>query len=127
MMTKNISRAIAASACLALMAACGFERSGNALAPTSTTNGASSSFMGLWASQTLSDLPSVSTCGNLQWQVTAQTSTALAGNFSATCGGGIAISGSASGQLGGATIPITATGNATAPGVLTCPFSLTGT
>src|SRR5262249_30839522 len=74
-------------------------------------------------------VPSPSSCGNFQWNVTSQTATALAGTFSATCGGGIAITGEASGQLvNSTTVPITVKGTAVwLPGISTCDFALTGT
>jgi hypothetical protein len=60
--------------------------------------------------------------------VSSQTPTSIAGTFSAVCAGGVTINGTASGQLVNyTTVPMTATGNATLPGIATCPFSLSGT
>src|ERR1019366_1282500 len=120
MMRKTISQLMMAVAVSLLVTACGFEsKSTGILAPTSSTSNPSIgggtasalSYLGTWASQTLTTLPSVSTCGNLQWNVTSQT-----------------VSGTASGQLNGTTIPMTASGSATVPGFpVACAFSLVGT
>ena len=90
---------------------------------TSTTP----SYLGTWTSQSLSELPSASSCTNFQWRVTNQTSASLTGDFSALCAGNITISGSASGQINGTTVPMTANGSATVPGLPACNFSLNGT
>jgi hypothetical protein len=118
-----------------VVAACGFESKSTIVGPTAPSASVPSgsvptsttSYVGTWKSQTLPSLPSVSTCGNFQWVVTSQTATSLAGNFSALCAGNLTMTGSAAGQLGGQTIPMTATGTATTPGLPSCGFSLTGT
>src|ERR1035437_2788340 len=137
MMRKTISRLMTAVAVSLLVTACGFEsNSTGILALTSSTSNPSIgggtasvlSYLGTWASQTLTTLPSVSTCGNLQWNVTSQTVSALSGTFSAVCAGNLTVSGTASGQLNGTTIPMTASGSATVPGFpVACAFSLVGT
>jgi hypothetical protein len=117
---------IVATACLA---ACGFQRTTNVLAPS--TGGSSgttaASYTGTWSSSFA--LPAASSCGNFQWNITSQTATSVAGTFSATCGGGIAITGQASGQLvNSTTVPINVKGTAVGvPGVGTCDFTLSGT
>jgi hypothetical protein len=137
MMRKTISQLMMAVAVSLLVTACGFEsKSTGILAPTSSTSNPSIgggtasvlSYLGTWASQTLTTLPSVSTCGNLQWNVTSQTVSAISGTFSAVCAGNLTVSGTASGQLNGTTIPMTASGSATVPGLpVACAFSLVGT
>ena len=42
------------------------------------------------------------------------------------CGGGLTISGSATGTLNGTAVTLTATGTASMPGIPNCPFTLTG-
>jgi hypothetical protein len=119
-------------AALLFAAGCGFERrSSSPLTPTEPTpnpgGGTGQSLVGNWSSNALTDLPDPSTCTNLQWRVTNQTSTTIAGEFSATCAGNITVAGTASGQLQGSAIPMVANGAATVPGLPPCTFALTGT
>jgi hypothetical protein len=72
-------------------------------------------------------LPSPSTCGNFQYQITGQTSSSIAGTFTGVCGGGLAIAGNVSGQLNGTAVSITVSGTASMPGIPNCPFTLSGT
>ena len=137
MMTRTMSRLIAVAAVSVLATACAFERSSSSepllpSAPTGTngnggSNNSPQSLLGTWTSQAVTELPSVASCGNVRWRVTSQTATSLAGDFAALCAGNIMINGSASGQLNGTTVPITATGSATVPGLPACNFSLNGT
>lgn len=120
----------------ALTSACtGFEReSSNVLAPspaaTTTTSTPSApsapSLLGTWSSNPLAGI-SASSCTGFSWQVTSQTSTSIAGSFSATCANGISASGTASGTISGANVPYTISGNGTVPGFPSCPFSISGT
>ena len=120
----------------AVTGACtGFEReSSNVLAPspaataTTSTPAAPSapSLLGTWSSNPLASL-SASSCSGFSWHVTSQTSTSIAGTFSATCANGISASGNASGTISGAHVPYTVTGTGTVPGYPSCPFSLSGT
>jgi hypothetical protein len=71
-------------------------------------------------------LPDPKTCGNFQYQIASQTPTSISGTFTGQCGGGLTISGSASGTLNGTAVTLTATGTASMPGVPNCPFTLTG-
>ena len=57
--------------------------------------------------------------------MTTQTATEASGRFSAECGAGLVVTGTITGRLGGATIPIVVTGNL-ARGTDVCAFSLTG-
>ena len=109
--------------------ACGFTHTSSALAPTAPATTAapvSTPLVGQWSSQTAT-LPTASSCGNFQWTVTSQTSTSLSGTFSADCGGGVTISGTAAGDLTSATtVNINASGAATLPGIPSCAFFLSG-
>jgi hypothetical protein len=53
--------------------------------------------------------------------------TAAMGSFSATCAGGLNVSGTAAGTLSGSTITWTAHGIATTPEIPSCDISLSGT
>jgi hypothetical protein len=122
---------IAFAACVA--AACtGFESgksTGSSTSPTVTVpNGsATGTLVGTWGEPSAFTIPSASTCGNFQWQITSQSDTAVAGSFSAVCDGGIGISASATGVLNNpTTVGITITGVALVSGVPACNFTLNG-
>lgn len=112
-------------ACLALAAAgsgcIGFERE-STVGPTS---GGLSSLMGSWSSANL--VPSPSSCADFKWNVTEQTSTSAKGTFTATCAGDLKLSGTAEGTLNDSRVNWTAQGTASAPGLPSCNFSLSGT
>jgi hypothetical protein len=135
-MAARLTTGASVVAVLVLAAGCGFENKANVLSPSKTASNGSTapssstpspgSLVGTWASASvLESLPAPSTCGDFQWTVTEQTATSLSGNFYAVCGN-LTVSGTASGQLVGSTIPMTASGKASAFGA-TCDFSLTGT
>lgn len=65
-------------------------------------------------------------CSNIRWQITNQTASGASGTFSATCSG-ILLNGTLNGTLNGSVVNWNSTGTATAPGVASCPFSITGT
>src|SRR5689334_21401420 len=89
--------------------------------PVTTTSGSGgASMMGTWTSAGL--ISSGSSCTNLQWAVTSQTSDSIAGTFSFECVGGIRATGAASGQISGSDVPYTVTGTGAVPGVASCPF-----
>lgn len=122
-------------------AACGIERQSTVLGPTTASAAAgggsapasggsapttgATSFAGIWASQSTA-LPNASSCTNFQWKVTSQTATSMSGDFTVDCGN-VAVQGTASGQLNGTSVPITATGTANLFGSSACAFSLSGT
>jgi hypothetical protein len=119
----------------AIVGGCGFEQRSSVLVPTSvdsapktTVNGSnaagSPSLVGVWTS---GSLPTSSSCGSFQYQITSQTATTIAGTFSAVCGGGVTLNGSANGTIDGTTVTLTATGTAAMPGAPNCPFTLSGT
>lgn len=82
------------------------------------------SLLGTWSSA--SATPSPESCTDFRWEVTEQTGTSASGTFSATCPGGLKVSGTARGTLLGATITWSATGTATVAGLPPCAISLTG-
>jgi hypothetical protein len=96
---------------------------------TSTQTGPSASglsaLMGTWSSTNVA--PSASSCTDFKWTVTEQTSTMAKGSFSATCANDLKVSGMAQGSLSGSSIVWSAVGNASAPGVSSCPITLNGT
>lgn len=128
----------AAVSIMALTAACGSDRQASVVAPSSATVAArvatgspTASLLGTWVSAStmstaaITSLPSLSTCGNFQWQLTSQTATQASGRFTAVCPGNLFVDGTLTGQLGGAIIPVTFVGTATQDGS-TCAFSLNG-
>ncbi len=123
------------AAVVAINAACSVERTSSSLAPSSvnvatSTTSASKSMIGAWVSaNTLSTaaitaLMPLSSCGNFQWNITSQTATAANGTFAAVCPS-YNVAGTIVAQLGGATIPLVFTGNAT-QGSDTCAFTMNG-
>src|SRR5439155_3357267 len=134
-MTKvsSISAAIVAAA---LTAACGFEHSTNVIAPTAPTTSSSTtpgapSLVGVWSSGNSAvptSVPDPGTCTNFQFQVSNQSATAIAGSFTATCGGGVTISASSTGSLNGNAVTINASGDANGlANIPKCHFDLTAT
>lgn len=124
-----------------LAAGCGFERSTNVVVPTAPSAAppsggggttptpapspaGSTPLVGMWISNEV-NLPSPTSCGFFQYQITSQTANSIAGTFTAQCGAGLSISGSASGQVNGNATSLTITGQGTLPGLPACPFSLT--
>jgi len=129
-MKGTLSLALVSAALM--VGACGFDHSTNVLTPTSintNTSGSSSGapMVGVWSSNALPTLPTGSTCGNFHYQIASQTATTIAGTFTGECGGGITITGNATGQLSGTNVAMTVTGSASGPGLpANCPFTLTG-
>jgi len=94
--------------------------------PSGTTN--APSVVGVWtANAEAVALPSSSTCNNFQFQIGSQTANSVAGTFTATCGNGLVVSGSANGQLNGSNVNINVNGSGSMSGLPLCPFSLTST
>lgn len=122
MKTHLFARCFAALAALSLAGCFGFEH-------TSTVTGPSDSgvnaLMGSWTSASV--IPSPSSCTDFKWNVTDQTATSAKGSFNATCANDLKVSGTAEGTLSGSTIAWSAAGNATGPGLTSCPITLTGT
>jgi len=84
-----------------------------------------SSLLGTWSSSSV--LPSPDSCTAFHWEVTQQSGPNASGTFSASCPGGLTLTGTASGTLLGSTISWTANGAATAPNLPACTFTLSGT
>jgi hypothetical protein len=120
---KHIVLATISIVALAAAGACiGFERSSSLNAPSGVgING----LLGVWTSDSI--VPSPNTCSDFKWEVTENTATTAAGNFSATCAGGLKLAGRANGTLAGTDIAWTATGTATAADLPPCAISLNGT
>jgi hypothetical protein len=95
-------------------------------APTPSGPTPTGTLGGIWISDGIT-VPAPGSCNNFQWQVTSSTATSLSGNFSATCGGNITVTGTASGRVEGNLVPISVAGTATYAGAISCDFSLTGT
>jgi hypothetical protein len=81
--------------------------------------------MGSWASVS-GAVPSASSCSDFKWNATEQTGSSAKGSFSATCDGGLKVTGTALGTLSGSVITWTAEGDATTAGIA-CRIALTGT
>ncbi len=93
---------------------------------TSPTAAGINSMLGTWTSSSL--IPTPGTCTDFKWTVSEQTGTTAKGSFSATCPGGLKLTGTAQGAFTTPTvIDWTATGNATAPGLTACAINLKGT
>src|SRR5262245_5996930 len=108
------------------LAGCDFQHSASVV--TAPSNTPTTSVAGSYTSAgVVPGIPGTPTCDNLQWIISSQSATSIAGQFSASCSGGITISGTASGQLVGTTLPINVSGAASLPLGVTCPFSLSGT
>ena len=83
------------------------------------------SLTGLWAAN---GQATVDGCHSIQWNITNQTETSVAGSFSAICGQVVSIAGHASGQRNGQNVTMQVNGVAAVQGVTTtCGFSLQGT
>ena len=118
----KISKLLACAVLAALSTACmGFERQST----TGPSAGGMSALMGSWSSSNL--VPSPSSCADFKWNVREQTATSAKGSFSASCAGDLRLAGTAEGTLSGSTINWSAQGTASAPGLTSCNFALTGT
>jgi hypothetical protein len=121
---KKCLHALVAAALAVTAAACiGIEHKTTVTGPSNPSSLAA--LLGNWTSSSV--LPSAQSCSNFQWNVTDQQGSTASGTFSATCPGNLTLAGTAHGTLLGNTVTWTADGNATAPGLPSCAFSLTGT
>jgi hypothetical protein len=118
---------------VSLSACAGFEHRSERLSPTApdlpSIESVAGALTGVWSSTAPLGNPNSWTCGNFQWSIGSQTSSSLAGEFAAVCAGIVLVQGQASGQLNGAgtEVALRLTGTATAQGIITCPFELSGT
>jgi hypothetical protein len=130
---RSLTVLVSLVAASAFATACGYEHNSSGLVPSGPGTPAAANtpvttpLVGTWVSAQSVTFPSPSSCGNFQWEVTRQTTTSIAGNFSTVCAGNLTISGTAAGQLIGDRVPITATGTASLPGIPSCSFSVSGT
>ena len=115
------------------VSACSVEKSVNPTSPTTSTSTTTTNTtttrttVATWASST-ADLPKGAGCSNFKWNLTGETSTSLSGDFSLLCLGAVAVTGTATGTVSGATVTIAGLGTAAGQGVPTgCTFTITAT
>jgi hypothetical protein len=139
-MKKVLSRVWVVGFATLMTTACAFDHQTSVLVPTSADavnnpppavsgggNSSTPSLLGTYVSASAAPtLPDPKTCGNFQYQIASQTPTSISGTFTGQCGGGLTISGSASGTLNGTAVTLTASGTASMPGIPSCPFTLNG-
>jgi hypothetical protein len=95
----------------------------NKTAPTETPTALAS---GQWTS--ISSTTSLTeTCTNFSWTIVEISGTSGNGSFTATCFGGMAVTGTAEGTLAGTEVTWTAEATGTTADGLVCPISLSGT
>jgi hypothetical protein len=121
---KHYISACALAMCVAAAGCVGYESKTTAPTPASTSVDA---LVGNWASAATSVIPSPASCTDFKWTPTQQSTTAAMGAFSASCAGGLKVSGVAAGTLSGTTVTWTANGLASTPEVSSCAVSLSGT
>jgi hypothetical protein len=125
-MKHSLSMFACAVAAAAAAAGCvGYES--KTTTPNSPTATTADVLVGTWKSASTSIIPDPNTCTDFTWTPTQQSATAALGAFSATCAGGLKVSGTAGGTLNGSTITWSANGIATTPEIASCPISLNGT
>jgi hypothetical protein len=107
----------------AISAGCiGYERQ-STLGPSGV---GAAALLGSWTSGSL--IPQPGQCTDMRWDATEQTGNTASGKFSATCAGGLQLTGTAKGTLSGSQVNWSADATATAPGLTTgCAIRLTGT
>jgi len=108
---------VCASACV------GYENKTTAPSAAATVD----ALVGNWASASTNIIPSPSSCTDFKWNPTQQTATSAMGSFSATCAGGLKVSGTAAGALTGTTVTWTANAIASTPEIASCTVALSGT
>jgi hypothetical protein len=94
--------------------------------PAPAPSSPASPYLGTWTSESVT-VPGVGSCSSFQLQITNAASDSLAGTFSAVCDGNITVSGTASGRLEGASVPLAVAGTAIYAGSVSCDFSISGT
>jgi hypothetical protein len=128
-MTRRLPALIILSLVAAIVASgCAFEQKSTPVSPTvtsTTSTGTSTSYVGTWASAAAVSSLSIDKCGNFQWKITSQTTTAIAGDISATCGS-LTISATGLATLNGQAVALQAKGTVSASGFAVCAFDLTG-
>src|SRR5260370_23608196 len=142
MMNRPLPLVTLAAASL-IATACGYQHTTSVLVPTSANTPSTASptgtsggpgagagtqstptLVGTWASASpAATLPNPSTSGNFQYQITSQNGSSISGTFSGVCGGGLAFSGSATGQLNGTAVTLPALGTPSIPDLSTSALS----
>ena len=118
-----LTMAIGSTACFGLDSLLGK----TPLSPSESSSTSVRSYLGTWNGPALTTFPTPQTCGGLQWTIASQTGTQISGDFTASCAGGITLTGTIVATIGDSTtIPWAASGTA-AQGSTSCPFNLTGT
>jgi hypothetical protein len=121
-MKKTLSLGVCAALAVAAAGCFGFDRKSTVTGPTTSGMGA---LMGSWTSATI--IPNPANCTDFKWNVTEQTANSARGAFSATCANDLKLAGTAQGTLSGSVVNWSADGTASAAGLVSCRFSLTGT
>ena len=125
---KTYISACVLTLCVAASACVGYENKTTTTAPTDSGSSSVSALVGTWQSITAGNIiPAPSTCTDFKWTPTQQSPTSAMGSFSATCAGGLKVSGTAAGTLSGTTINWSANAIASTPEIASCNVSLTGT
>ena len=120
--TSILVLAVAATACYGLDTL--FNKSPTSASDSSSSN-STRSYLGTWSGPVAT--PGAQSCSGLQWKITSQTGTQITGDFTATCAGGINLTGTLVATVtDSTTIPWAASGTAT-QGTTACTFNLTGT
>ncbi|HEY7790108.1 MAG TPA: hypothetical protein VIC33_06325 [Vicinamibacterales bacterium] len=105
------------------LAACSFSSKSS---PTTPDTAIVTLLMGSWTSSGTTSVGAASSCGGFQWQVTSQNGDTVTGTFSATCGSGVTLDGSATGVSNDNQVTWNASGTAHIPNQADCPFTLNG-
>ena len=121
---KNYIFACVLALCAAASACVGYENKTTMTNPTGTST--VDALIGTWQSAAANPIPSPSSCTDFKWTPTQQTPTSASGSFSATCAGGLKVTGTASGTLSGTVVSWSANAVANLSDVQ-CNVSLTGT
>jgi hypothetical protein len=122
---KNPLFACTLAACVAAVACVSYES--KTTTPTSPSLSGIEALVGTWASASANGVPAPSTCTDFTWTPAQQSPTSAMGAFSASCAGGLKVSGTAAGTLSGTTINWTANAVASTPLIASCNISLAGT
>jgi hypothetical protein len=109
--------------CAAASGCIGYESRSTAPTTTSTAE----ALVGNWQSAATNIIPSPSSCTDFKWTPSQQSPTSAVGAFSASCAGGLKVSGTAAGTLSGSIVTWSANALASTPEIPTCNVSLSGT
>jgi hypothetical protein len=109
--------------CAAASGCVGYENKTTAPTPAAGV----AALVGNWQSASTNIIPSPSSCTDFKWTPAQQSPTSAMGSFSATCAGGLKVSGTAAGTLNGSTVTWTANAVASTPEIPSCNVSLAGT